>query len=136
MNSKDIKAVMGKPQLLKLKEVAKGIKVDQVLGNRVLVRKVVPYTEMDEVEQKGLLFIPETVKEANTPLPSTGIVVQLGLGVSSEARQLLPEGTAVMFSRYAGSDVIVDQDEFRIMEVPEIMCTLARKEEDDATASD
>lgn len=134
MDQKDIKAAMGKPHLLRLKEVAKGIQVGVVFGERVLVRKIQPFTEMDRVEESGFLVIPETVKEANTPPPSTGIVVQLGTDLmqgdypTARYDQLKP-GTAIMFSRYAGSDVIVDEEEFKILDVKEIMCTLEKKED-------
>ncbi len=121
MNSSDLKKAIGKPSLLKLKEVGKGIRVGKVLGERVLIRTITPFTEMDRVEEKSLLYIPETVREANTPRPSTGIVVQVGSEVDSLDIQ---PGTAVMFSRYAGSDVTVDEEEFRILELREIMCTL------------
>lgn len=62
-------------------------------------------------------------------MPSTGIVVQLGQEVSEEFRLRCPEGTAVMFSRYAGTDAMIDEEEFRIMDSREIMCTLEKKEE-------
>lgn len=130
MTSEDIKKSIGKPALLKLKEVAKGIKVGLVFGNRVLVRTVVPFTDMDRVEKESILFIPETVKDANTPMPSTGIVVQLGLGVSEYDQAKLPVGTAIMFSRYAGSVAMVDEEDFRILFVEEILCTLEKKDDE------
>ena len=128
MKSEDIRKAMGKPTLLRLKEVARGIKVGRVLGNRVLVRIITPETYMDEVERSTSLIIPESVKEANTPRPSTGIVIQVGDLYDDDP---VKEGDFVMFSRYAGSDVQIEQEEFRIIETGEIMCTLVKKEEEE-----
>lgn len=110
----------------------------------MLVKLVVPFTDMDRVEKAGLLVLPQTVKENNTPLASTGVIVKLGelfrsmpglyqmdeedrirLGMDpKEPPPVLQEGTMVMFSRFAGSDVRVDEEQFRILDESEIMCTL------------
>jgi len=124
METRDLKAAIGKPQVQKLKALGKGIRVSRVLGRRVLVKTVIPYTEADEVEKKGLLVVPEWVKKENTPLPSTGIVVTLGDECTEQDRNALCEGAMVLFSKYAGSDVIVEEENFRVLEVPEIMAVL------------
>jgi co-chaperonin GroES (HSP10) len=82
---------------------------------------------MDRVEKEGLLHIPKTARDANQPLPSTGIVVKLGeefkkpWATKSDALQ---EGAMIMFSRFAGMDFRIDEQDFRILEENEIVCTL------------
>lgn len=121
------------PQAARLKALGKGISVEHVLGNRVLVSTVIPYTDMDRLEEKGLLYIPETVKDKNTPLPSTGKVVALGEGVSKEDAALLTQGilpdgslsyVGVLFSKFAGQDFMIQEESFKIIAVEEILCTL------------
>lgn len=126
-----------RPQSAKLKQMGKGWRVGQVSGARLLVKTVKPWTVADEVEKKGVLYVPETVKDANTPLPSIGLVVQLGTGIVEVdswddcmapeivANDLkLKEGVAVMFSKFAGADITVEEEDFRIISYKEILCTL------------
>lgn len=122
--SAEVQKAIGKPQIARLKALGSGAHVQVVLGNRVLIKTITPWTEGDRVEKEGLLYLPEDVKKANTPLPSTGIVVQVGRGVSPEDAELL-EGAAVMFSKFAGSDFIVSEEEYKILEVPEVMCVIS-----------
>lgn len=122
MDTKEVRESMTRPQVQRLKDLGMGLKVGKVLGSRVLVKPIQPFTEMDRVEKAGLLYAPKSVKDANTPLPTTGIVLQLG-------PLLLPncgveEGDAVMFSRYAGMDIVVDQGDFKLLQIEEIACTL------------
>lgn len=123
-----------------------GMKMGKLFGTRVLVQPIKPHTELDEVEKKGLLYIPETVKDQNTPLPSVGFVLALGdqliqdfkypdgwypnygeekdmIGLP-DSEWPIKEGDAVMFSKYAGSEVAIDKETYRIIEYKEIMCTL------------
>lgn len=89
-----------------------------------------------------MLYIPETVKAANTPLPSTGIVVKMGedliKDLSCDACNgyakdhtcgTIQEGSMVMFSRFAGTDFMVEEEQFRILDEKEIMCTLCGVDE-------
>lgn len=73
-----VQGLIGKPQIARLKALGTGLKVGQVLGSRVLAIAVEPETEMDRVEQEGLIHIPKPIKKDNTPMPTTGIVVQCG----------------------------------------------------------
>jgi len=118
MDQKELAAAL-KPNLLRLKQIGAGIKVGKVLGSRVLVKTVVPRTDLDRVEEEGLLFVPKHVKTENTPLPTTGIVIQVGPGVS-----VVTEGDMVMFPKFAGCDFKIENEDFRVVEEAEVMCTL------------
>lgn len=134
MDSKELKQMLTKPQIAKLKQLTNDLQVGRVLGDRVLVKVVDPYTEMDEVEKKGLLVIPETVRDANQPMPTTGIVVAVGDITlvyddnTGKGYKPVHEGDMVMFSKYAGSECYFNNEHFRIMEVKEILCTLVERE--------
>lgn len=128
---------IGKPQVQRLKDLGMGLKMGKVFGRRVLVEPIKPFTEIEEAEKKGLLYFPDSVKEQNTPMPSTGIVLQLGLELIEEftigrvGSDVVPEsewplrpGDAVMYSKYAGSEASIDRGVYRILQFEEIMCTL------------
>lgn len=122
--SKDVAESLGKPQIARLKNLGTGMKVGVVSGNRLLIKAVNPYTDLDRVEAEGKLYIPKSVKKDNTPLPSTGIVLKIGEEVSLADREIYKEGTAVLFSKFAGHDFVVDEEDLKIMEVNEILCTI------------
>lgn len=121
MNRQELKQTMTKPQLARLKALGTGMHVGHVLGNRVLVAPIKPYTDLDRVEKEGLLVIPQATREANTPKESTGIVVAVGDDAFHPA---LEEGVAVMFGKHSGFEILVDEEEFRIIDVPDILCTI------------
>lgn len=118
----EVRAAIARPQLTRLKQLGKGIRVGKVLGRRVLVRTIQPYTALDDAEKRGLIFVPETVKEANTPLPSTGLVVMLGEDATEADRATLT-GASVYFSKHAGSDLVVSEEDYKLLEIDEVMCT-------------
>src|SRR5579883_2479776 len=130
MESRELKAAI-KPEAARLKALGKGVRVREVLGPRVLIRTIEPWTEMDEVEKSGLLKLPEWVKRANMPLPQMGIVVQLGEEARSRVEErTLSVGGYVMFSKFAGIDFKVQMEDFRICMLDEIIATF---EVDDPT---
>lgn len=120
------KTAVAKPQVAKLKMLGEGLKVGVVLGRRVLVKPVIPFTDADRVEKEGRLIIPEQVKKDNTPLPSTGVIVQLGTQVKEEELQ---EGTGVCFSKFGGTQFVFDKEDYLILNVDEIMCTFMLEQE-------
>lgn len=102
---------------------------------------------MDRLEKSGLLVVPETARDENTPLPTTGVVIATGRmncawcgGLWHENQEkggtfiehdyvpLVEEGDMIMFSKYAGCDVYFNEEAFRIMETREILCTLEATE--------
>ena len=135
MDAQEAKDIIGKPQSARLKALAEGIRVNRVNGTRLLVKTVAPHTDLDRVEKEGKLFIPDSIKQANTPIPSTGIVVLLGeafytnadaqkLNLDRGGNPIVEEGSMVLFSKFAGSDQRIQNEDFRIMDITEVLCTL------------
>lgn len=124
MHREDLIDAVGKPNATRLKALGLGLRVGKVLGDRVLVRAVIPFTELDRVEKEGFLYVPPSVKKANTPPPSTGIVIQVGPLVKD-----LTPGDMIMFSQHAGGDYKIDREDFKILEEREVMCTLEEAQE-------
>lgn len=129
ISSRDLATLGGKPQASRLKSLGLGIRVKAVLGKRILVKTVDPYTEMDRVEEQKLIHIPEKVKEANKPLPTTGFVVAHGHAMTEAEQQLLPIGAAVMFSKIAGSEWTMNNEDYRVIDLQEILGVLEMEEE-------
>lgn len=119
MNTQEQKLAQGKPYLQKLKDLGMGFTMDRVCGDRVLIAPIQPFTEMDKVEKSGLLYVPDSVKATNAPPPTTGLVVMMGADVTD-----FREGEAVMFSRYAGMDIMLDNKAFKLVHANEIACVL------------
>lgn len=83
-----------------------------------------------------MLYRPESSKEQTTPLPTTGFVILLGQELikfkkRSETDTVatiidcpLREGDAVMFGKYAGTTCNIENVEYRILFMDDIMCTL------------
>jgi co-chaperonin GroES (HSP10) len=120
MNSNEQRQALGKPYLQKLKDLGMGLSMDRVLGDRVLIMPITPFTEMDKVEKAGLLFIPDSARDINTPPPTTGEVIMVGPEVGS----VITIGEAVMFSRFAGMDIMLDNVAMKLVHINEIACVL------------
>jgi chaperonin GroES len=87
------------------------------LGDRVLVKRT------DEAEQKsaGGIIIPDTAKEK----PSRGTVLSAGPGTLKEDGTRTPldvkEGDKILFGKYSGTEVKIDNEEFLIMHENDIL---------------
>jgi chaperonin GroES len=86
------------------------------LHDRVLVRRI------DEQEQmRGGIIIPDTAKEK----PQQGEVIAVGEGKFREdgTRQTpdVKPGDRVLFGKYSGSEVKIDDEEYLIMREDEIL---------------
>ncbi|MCX7668337.1 MAG: co-chaperone GroES [Atribacterota bacterium] len=85
------------------------------LGDRILVKRV----EEEEV-RKGGIILPDTAKEK----PQQGKVVAVGTGKVDENGNRKPlevkEGDKVLFGKYAGTEVKVDEEEYLIMREDDI----------------
>ncbi len=86
------------------------------LGNRVLVERIEP-----EEVRKGGIIIPDTVKEK----PLEGKVIAVGPGAFDEKgtrrNPEVKEGNRVLFGKYAGTEVTVDDAEYLIMGEDDIL---------------
>jgi chaperonin GroES len=86
------------------------------LHERVLVRRL----EEEEVS-KGGIIIPDSAKEK----PAEGEIVAVGTGKKTEEGKIIPldvkVGDKILFSKYSGSDIKVDGEEFLIMKEDDIL---------------
>ena len=89
------------------------------LHDRILVRRV----EAEETARGGII-IPDTAKEK----PQEGIVVAVGAG-KREKGELIPmgvkEGDRILFGKYAGNEVRIDDEELVIMREEEVLGVLS-----------
>ena len=88
----------------------------QPLYDRVLVK---PYEE-EEKRTKGGIIIPDTAKEK----PQRGKVVAVGEGRVLENGQRVPltvkVGDEVIFGKYAGTEIEVDDEKYLVMREEDI----------------
>ena len=90
--------------------------------DRLVVKRI------EEQEQKvGGLFIPDSAKEK----PQEGEVVAVGKGKRLEDGKVIPldvqVGDRILFGKYSGSDIKLDQDEYLIMREDEVLGILDAK---------
>lgn len=123
MDPAELMAQLPLAEVHKLQHIGGKLRVDTVRGERLLIRPIKPRTKIDELEEKSILYIPDSVKEANVPLPSMGIIVKVGDQVPDGDYQI---GEAVMFSKYAGVDFTENRAEgqFKIIFTSEVLCTM------------
>jgi chaperonin GroES len=85
------------------------------LHDRVLVRRIA-----EQEKTAGGIIIPDTAKEK----PQEGEVVAVGSG-RREKGELIPldvkVGDRILFGKYSGSDIKIDNEEFMILKEDEIL---------------
>ncbi len=90
------------------------------LHDRVLIRRV-----EGEEKTKGGIIIPDTAKEK----PMEGEVVSTGPGARGEDGKLVPmdvkAGDRVLFGKWSGTEVKIDNEELIIMKESDIMGVIA-----------
>ena len=89
----------------------------QPLHDRVIVKRV-----EEEEKTKGGIIIPDTAKEK----PIEGVVVAVGSGKSeAEGKKKVPldvkKGDRVLFSKYAGTEIMIEGEEHLIMKEEDII---------------
>ncbi len=98
--------------------MAKSLKINP-LNDRVVIRRL----EVDE-EMKGGIIIPDTAKEK----PQKGEIVAVGPGkVGDENKRIALEvkvGDVVLFGKYSGTEVIVDDEELLIMREDDVLAVI------------
>jgi chaperonin GroES len=86
------------------------------LHDRVLLRRL-----ESESKTSGGIIIPDTAKEK----PAQAEVVAIGTGVRDEHGKLQPlavkEGDLVLFSKWSGSEVTLDGEEYLVVKESDIM---------------
>ena len=86
------------------------------LHDRVVIRRI-----EGEDKTKGGIIIPDTVKEK----PQEGEVIAVGPGARDENGKLLPidlkKGDRVLFGKWSGTEVKIDDQELLIMKETDIM---------------
>jgi chaperonin GroES len=89
------------------------------LHDRVLVKRVA-----EEEKTSGGLYIPEAAKEK----PARGLVVSVGEGSrrddGSRVALDVKEGDKVLFGKYAGTEIKLDDQEHMILKEDEILAVL------------
>ncbi len=93
------------------------------LHDRVLVKRL----DTAEEETRGGIVIPDTAKEK----PQEGEVVAVGEGKvldSGEKVKLsVKEGDRILFGKYSGTEIKIDDEDFLIMREDEILGILLSK---------
>ena len=86
------------------------------LNDRVLVQRM-----KEETKTKGGIIIPDTAKEK----PAEGKVIAAGNGRLGDDGKRIPlevkKGDRVLFSKYGGTEVKVDGEEYLIMREDDIL---------------
>ena len=89
------------------------------LHDRILVRRV----EAEETARGGII-IPDTAKEK----PQEGVVVAVGTGKREKGELIalaVKEGDRILFGKYAGNEVRIDDEELVIMREEEVLGILS-----------
>ena len=90
------------------------------LHDRVLVKRIEP----GDKTSPGGIIIPDTVKEK----PQEGEVVAVGSGKMLEDGKVqsmdVKVGDRILFGKYSGSDVKIDEEEYLIMREDDILGVL------------
>ncbi len=89
------------------------------LHDRILI------TRVEQAEQKkGAIIIPDSAKEK----PSEGVVVAVGAGKRlDDGTVIAPDvkaGDHILFGKYSGSEVTVDDTEYLILREDEILAVI------------
>ncbi|EFC91917.1 chaperonin Cpn10 [Dethiosulfovibrio peptidovorans DSM 11002] len=91
------------------------------LADRIVVKVVT-----SEEKTKGGLFLPDTAKEK----PQEGEVMAVGSGKVLENGQKLPielkVGDRIIFSKYAGTEVKIDGDEYVIFSERDVLAVIEK----------
>lgn len=90
------------------------------LHDRVMLRRVEP-----ETKTKGGIIIPDSATEK----PMEGEVVAVGSGLRDETGKIVPldvkAGDRVLFSKWSGTEITMEGEEFLVMKESDIMGVLA-----------
>lgn len=89
------------------------------LSDRVLVQRLEP-----QEKKKGGIIIPDTAKEK----PQEGKVIEVGPGKVEDGKRVdltVKKGDKILFGKYSGTEVKIDDEEYIIMREDDILAVLA-----------
>jgi chaperonin GroES len=93
------------------------------LHDRIVIKRIEA-----EAKSAGGIIIPDTAKEK----PQQGEVVAVGPGGRDETGKLIPIdikiGDRVLFGKWSGTEVKIDDDEYLIMKESDVMGVLVETE--------
>ena len=93
------------------------------LHDRIVIKRI----EAD-AKSAGGIIIPDTVKEK----PQQGVVIAVGSGGRDESGKLIPIdikiGDSVLFGKWSGTEVRIDDDDYLIMKESDVMGVLVEPE--------
>jgi len=86
------------------------------LQDRILVKRV-----EEETTTKGGIIIPDTAKEK----PAEGVVTAVGIGkIGEDGKRIaleIKKGDKILFSKYGGTEVKIEGEEFLIMREDDVL---------------
>ncbi|KPU26920.1 molecular chaperone GroES [Caloranaerobacter sp. TR13] len=87
------------------------------LGDRVVIKKI----EVEEKTKSGIV-LPSSAKEQ----PQMAEVIAVGPGITNDEKKKeeLKVGDKVIFSKYAGTEVKVDGEEYTILKLVDILAVI------------
>jgi len=88
------------------------------LHDRVLIK---PMDAQEKV--KGGIIIPDSAKER----PQEGKVIAVGPGKSEEEKMAVKVGDKVIYSKYAGSELKIDDEDYLLMREDDILGVIEGK---------
>ena len=92
------------------------------LNDRILVKRL-----EEEQKTKGGLFIPDSAKEK----PAEGKVVSVGNGRLNDkgdrVKMELKAGDRVLFSKYGGTEVKIDGEDYLIMREDDVLAVIEKE---------
>ncbi|MCC7496836.1 MAG: co-chaperone GroES [Bryobacterales bacterium] len=92
------------------------------LYDRIVVKRI-----EDQEQKVGSIIVPDSAKEK----PQEGEVVAVGKGKRGDDGKLIPldvqPGDRILFGKYSGSDIKLDNEEYLIMREDEVLAVLESK---------
>ena len=89
------------------------------LHDRILIKR-----QEEKETKKGGIIIPDSAKEK----PQEGKVIAVGNGKVTEEGKKIPldvkAGDRILFGKYSGAEVTLDNEEYLILREEEVLCIL------------
>jgi len=86
-----------------------------------LYDRVIVKPEEEEAKTKGGIFIPDTVKKEKS---QRGEIVAVGCGIDKDTPLKVKVGDKVLFSKYAGNDITIEDVDYIIMKENDILAII------------